>query len=164
LSHLLKFGEAQEAVQPSAFSFPFLPPTPTEVVQDLDIAGLPTVEYRDPYFSRLGDAPRKPKEYAGRLFSLKGGSGIASLPPWESTPLSILIDGTSRAGRRGAASACRVYGWEYAGYPVTGPPSRRSVLASLTSTKQNNPTVKSAATFKSQVYGTHLKFTNATNS
>ncbi|KAK0531877.1 DNA polymerase zeta [Tilletia horrida] len=66
-AHLATRGGAnsQEA---RTFAFSIPPPTRFEVVNSFGFFGLPSVEYRDPYFSNPKDLPTLPRQYGGKLF------------------------------------------------------------------------------------------------
>lgn len=89
------------------------PPTVAELVASIDHYGIPSKIYRDPYYSKESDAPERPREYAGLVFHLKGGDGIANLEEWkphEDAP-------TTRGLPPMPLSRTGVGGWEYAGVP-----------------------------------------------
>lgn len=65
--------------------------------------------YRDPYYSNEEDAPEHSREYAGLLYTLKGGTGIGVLDDWV---------GHEKADGRGVPlDSSGIYGWEYAATP-----------------------------------------------
>ncbi|KAI0365248.1 hypothetical protein BV20DRAFT_1039013 [Pilatotrama ljubarskyi] len=89
------------------------PPSAAELVETIEQYGIPSKIYRDPYYSKESDAPERPREYAGLVFHLKGGEGVATLEEWksdESTP-SIIGHPPQPLARAG------VGGWEYASTP-----------------------------------------------
>ncbi|KAI0778186.1 hypothetical protein BD413DRAFT_507367 [Trametes elegans] len=111
------------------------PPTAGELVNSTDNVGIPSKIYRDPYYSKDSDAPERPREYAGLVFKLKGGDGIANLEDWKSSEgLSPALDHLpQKLDRTG------VGGWEYA----STPPSVRQVkkwLAGQESRPSGGPT------------------------
>ncbi|GAA5909183.1 hypothetical protein JCM8208_003404 [Rhodotorula glutinis] len=102
----------------SARSFIFAepPPASSSVVAALERDNRSYVVYKDPYYSKPADVPRRKREYAGRSFLLKG-STIVDLVPFvhhdalgplpserSSAPLSRMLD---------------VSAWEYAVRPPT---------------------------------------------
>ncbi|KAJ4499668.1 hypothetical protein C8R41DRAFT_33836 [Lentinula lateritia] len=103
------------------------PPTTSHLLFTLEDFGLKSRIYRAPYYSNEKDAPPRPREYAGLVYNLKGGEGIALLDDWVSefgsqepsndTFHTFLQDDLS------------VGGWEYAGVP----PSVREVRTWLRS-------------------------------
>ena len=96
------------------------PPAARDVMATMDINGLPTVIYQDPYFSNPADVPSRAKMFAGRMFQLKGSS-VSDLYDFDfTTPLSR---SWLRSKRLDAGGRSR-YGWEFA----TPPPSRQSVV------------------------------------
>lgn len=90
------------------------PPTAVELVESTEQVGIPSKIYRDPYYSEKSDAPERPREYAGLVFHLKGGDGVANLEVWkedESAPSMV-------TGHRAQEfDATGVSGWEYASTP-----------------------------------------------
>ncbi|RPD62939.1 hypothetical protein L227DRAFT_584639 [Lentinus tigrinus ALCF2SS1-6] len=95
------------------------PPTAAELVGSMDQYGVPSQIYRDPYYSKEIDAPEKPREYAGLVFHLKGGDGIANLEQWKNDESAL----SSRGAAPCALDRTGVGGWEYA----SAPPSVRQV-------------------------------------
>ncbi|KAG8982295.1 DNA polymerase zeta, partial [Tulasnella sp. 427] len=94
------------------------------------------VLHRDPYYSNLKDVPKRSREYAGRLFTLKGGTGVGSLSDWDAAELhqeSQFPDSPSkRTGgndkpTRKPLRGRGVSGWEYAGGACPRPPSRKEI-------------------------------------
>ncbi|KIO24918.1 hypothetical protein M407DRAFT_211690, partial [Tulasnella calospora MUT 4182] len=91
-----------------------------------------------PYYSNLKDVPKRSREFAGRLFTLKGGVGIGSLPDWDESepqeddrylesPSKRSVVGKSSGSSRASLCGKGVTGWEYAGGVRPGPPSRREI-------------------------------------
>ncbi|KAG8944786.1 DNA polymerase zeta [Tulasnella sp. 424] len=122
----------------TSFTYPLLPPTSTDVLFDITERGLKDVLYRDPYYSNLKDVPKRSREYAGRLFTLKGGTGVGSLPPWDDgepqydtqhpdSPSKRSVAGEKWGSSRKPLRSKGVSGWEYAGGVRPGPPSRREI-------------------------------------
>ena len=96
------------------------PPTTAALLASVDEYGIPSKVYRSPYYSKAGDAPERPREYAGLVFHLKGGAGLDTLEEWAgSTPDDI---GHVGKGKR-RLDPTGVTGWEYA----SAPPSAREV-------------------------------------
>ncbi|KAI0639404.1 hypothetical protein C8Q77DRAFT_1204904 [Trametes polyzona] len=89
------------------------PPTAVELVESTEQVGIPSKVYRDPWYSKESDAPERPREYAGLVFHLKGGEGIATLEEWK----------TDEGTPSDTGQPCRqldptgVGGWEYASVP-----------------------------------------------
>ncbi|KAG8899766.1 DNA polymerase zeta, partial [Tulasnella sp. 417] len=122
----------------NCFTYPILPPTPEEVLFDLAENDIKEVLHRDPYYSNLKDVPKRSREFAGRLFTLKGGVGVGSLPNWNESEQQeddrYLESPSKRSGIGKNFGASRtplcgkgVTGWEYAGGVRPGPPSRREI-------------------------------------
>ncbi|KAJ4484682.1 hypothetical protein C8J55DRAFT_26384 [Lentinula edodes] len=91
------------------------PPTTSQLLSTIEDFGLKSRIYRAPYYSNEKDAPLRPREYAGLVYNLKGGEGIALLDDWVSefssqetsnNTFSNFLQGDLGAG-----------GWEYAGAP-----------------------------------------------
>ncbi|GAW03631.1 DNA polymerase zeta catalytic subunit [Lentinula edodes] len=91
------------------------PPTTSQLLSTIEDFGLKSRIYRAPYYSNEKDAPLRPREYAGLVYNLKGGEGIALLDDWVSefssqetsnSTFSYFLQGDLSAG-----------GWEYAGAP-----------------------------------------------
>lgn len=97
-----------------SFVYAFVPPDPSSLTNSFSAHGLPNKEYKDPFYSNSQDLPKRPREYAGQMFDLTRGVGMASLPPWNANP----VDGVTK--QESIKPFC---GWEYAGWP----PSKRSV-------------------------------------
>ncbi|TIB42126.1 hypothetical protein E3P86_00505 [Wallemia ichthyophaga] len=110
----------------SIYKYSIPPPTIEEALQSLKEQRAPTKIYRDPYYSNASDVPERPREYAGRVFVLKGDV----IPSWDGS-----CDTYSTRGAR--------Y-FEYA--PL--PPSKRSVVADYKSKKASSQKV-----FHTQIEG-----------
>ena len=96
------------------------PPAAVALLSSVDEHGIPSKVYTSPYYSKASDAPERPREYAGLVFHLKGGTGLDTLEEWAgSTPSNI---GYVGKGKRRLDPA-GVTGWEYA----STPPSAREV-------------------------------------
>ena len=95
------------------------PPTAAELLGSTDQYGIPSKVYRDPYYSKEIDAPEKPREFAGLVFHLKGGDGIANLEEWKTEEIMTSVRGAPPC----APDRTGVGGWEYA----STPPSVREV-------------------------------------
>lgn len=130
----------------TAFDYPLLPPTSDEVIVNMVDLGIRETVYRDPYYSNLKDAPKRSREYAGRMFHLKGGTGVGSLDEWavmddwwgdgdaeaesrwKGSPKKSRGDfGRDESTARYPLISKGVAGWEYAGGACPGPPSRRQI-------------------------------------
>jgi hypothetical protein len=91
----------------SSYEYNRQPPKKGELLDSLASYGLPSKIYRVPFYSKEEDVPKHPMRYAGRVFHIKGGTGVGSLERWGSggEDDSVL---NALAG---------VSGWEYAGVP-----------------------------------------------
>lgn len=94
----------------TSFIYAAKPPTAVELVATTDHYNVPGKIYQAPYYSNESDAPERPREYAGLVFDLKGGTGIANLEEWKSEE-GPGLDMRSMGGPSG------VCGWEYASLP-----------------------------------------------
>ncbi|KAG8872386.1 DNA polymerase zeta [Tulasnella sp. 331] len=137
-----------------AHVYSLLPPTPEEVMLNLIDLGIKETLYRDPYYSNSTDAPKRPREYAGKLFYLKGGTGVGSLGDWaimddwwddaedpnelvrrvSPSKRAIQADHDEAKSGRYPLIEKGVSGWEYAGGVHGGPPSRAAVVKWLEET------------------------------
>ncbi len=126
------------------------PPTAIELVESTEQVGIPSKIYRDPYYSEKNDAPERPREYAGLVFHLKGGDGIANLEEWkegESAPSVV----TGHRARE--FDATNVWGWEYASSPPSAKQARKwlkeqaSQLNARSTRTKNSSQVRSVISF-----------------
>ena len=97
-----------------------LPPTSAELLNSTERFGVPSKIYHDPYYSKASDAPERPREYAGLVFHLKGGLGIANLEEWQGHDRGIRPETAALSTRLVKSD---VVGWEFA----SAPPSVRQV-------------------------------------
>jgi DNA polymerase zeta len=93
------------------------PPSTSDLLASLDDLNIPSKIYRSPYYSKESDAPERSREYAGLLYHLKGGEGLANLDDWDDG----LQKGKAESLR--AVNPAGVGGWEYA----SSPPSVKTV-------------------------------------
>nr|VWO96738.1 DNA polymerase (EC [Ganoderma boninense] len=91
------------------------PPTSAELLGSTDEHGIPSKLYRSPWYSKEGDAPERPREYAGLVFHLEGGEGIGNLEGWESGEAASSSSGEPAQ----PLDPTGVRGWEYASTPPT---------------------------------------------
>lgn len=105
------------------YTYSIAPPTTGQLLSTIETYGLPAKLYRDPYYARTSDVPRRPREHAGRIFRLTGGSGLKSLEDWDpSSAEPIVLEGKNRLPALG------IGGWEYSIIP----PSLRECCGWLT--------------------------------
>ncbi|GJJ09693.1 hypothetical protein Clacol_003917 [Clathrus columnatus] len=97
--------------KPKTYVYGFIPPDASSLTKSLSTHGLSSREYKDPFYSNSDDLPERPREYAGQLFDLTRGVGIAYLPSW--IPNFVNEDNKKENIRAG---------WEYTGWP----PSKRN--------------------------------------
>ncbi|OLL22088.1 DNA polymerase zeta catalytic subunit [Neolecta irregularis DAH-3] len=86
------------------------PPLTCELVDTLEIVGIPHVIYKDPFYSNEADVPDRAREFAGREFRLKS-DGLAYLPLFDAA--ETVSAGETRVGR----SQMRV--WRLASVPLS---------------------------------------------
>ncbi len=107
--------KAQASTSIRVYTYAATPPSVSELLSSLQAHGIPTKIYQDPWYSIESDAPEHPREYAGLVYHLKGGTGTSILKEWSSTEdttqkdIKLHPDGIS--------------GWEYA----SAPPSAKAV-------------------------------------
>ncbi|KAG8686231.1 DNA polymerase zeta, partial [Ceratobasidium sp. 395] len=128
-------------VRASVYQYDRPPPTKRELLDSLSLYGLPSKIYRAPYYSKRGDVPEQPMRYAGRVFHIKGGTGVGSLQEWESND--------SGDNCRVPFGSEGVNGWEYAG----APPSSASVKRWLDSAPTQDGLKKRPNPKRSQLEG-----------
>ncbi|CAE6457952.1 unnamed protein product [Rhizoctonia solani] len=114
------------------------PPSTKQLVESLADYGLPSKIYRAPYYSNEDDLPERPMRYAGRVYHIRGGTGVGSLEHWQSNsaPPQVL------------RNVPDITGWEYAGVP----PSSKVVKKWLDSTPMQD-TRKAPDLWRSQIEG-----------
>ncbi|KAG9128322.1 DNA polymerase zeta [Ceratobasidium sp. 392] len=132
--------------QPSArtlvYQYDRRPPIKQELLDSLASHGLPSKIYRAPFYSKRQDVPEQPMRYAGRVFHIKGGTGVGSLKDWKS-------DGDDEKSRRMLFCSEGVNGWEYAG----APPSTAAVKRWLDSVPSQDGAKKRPNPKRSQLEG-----------
>lgn len=122
-----------------AYEYRQPPPTTSELLTTLDVYDVPSMVYQAPFYSNEEDAPEHPREYAGLLYHLKGGTGIGILEDWVGHTQSNVADTSF--------DSSGIYGWEYAATP----PSVRQTKVWLeqATSEKSGPTSKTT----SQVFG-----------
>ncbi|KAI0651854.1 hypothetical protein C8Q79DRAFT_935176 [Trametes meyenii] len=105
----------------NTYVYAFPPPTPSELIESTDQVGIPRKVYRDPYYSKEGDAPERPREYAGLVFHLKGGDGVSTLDEWKNEDANRPATGPLPRH----LNAAGVWGWEYASSPPSARQARK---------------------------------------
>ncbi|KAL1738666.1 ribonuclease H-like domain-containing protein, partial [Schizophyllum fasciatum] len=139
--------------QTRQFVYAIAPPTVTELLDTVDDYRIPTKIYRSPYYSKASDAPDHPREFAGLVYHLKGGSGLATLSEWDTglrPAQTSKNDGST--GRIGTAPLFKedVWGWEYAGVSPS-PRTCRQWLRAQEAQGAESSTTK--VKFRSQIEG-----------
>ena len=112
------------------------PPSTTECIKSLRENSLPSKVYRDPYYSNPNDIPQRPREYAGRIYVLKGDV----IPEWN--------DGAKTNKNLNTLSNSLEYSIR--------PPSRREVLKNFNDTFNANKLTSDKKYLNSQVSLTFL--------
>ena len=90
------------------------PPSSWDLKQSLQMLGLADKIYQAPYYSNDSDIPEIPKEFAGLVYRLKGGQGIATLDEWSTEKASDIINSPDVSHHLNGTG---IGGWEYAGHP-----------------------------------------------
>ncbi|KAJ3766592.1 hypothetical protein FB446DRAFT_381067 [Lentinula raphanica] len=110
------------------------PPSTTQLLSTFEELGLKDRIYRAPYYSDEKDAPLKRREYAGLVYHLKGGEGIAHLDDW-------VVDASPKEEGHSNVTPANVEvetgGWEYA----SAPPSAKEVRKWLRSHEGQLPQI-----------------------
>jgi len=105
-----------------AYSVP--PPSLQDLKESLPVFGLASKIYQAPHYSNDSDIPEIPKEFAGLVYRLKGGQGIATLEEWSTDKGN---EGGNSPDVLHRLNATGIGGWEYASHP----PSVKEVRVSL---------------------------------
>lgn len=95
------------------YTYFIAPPTTNQLLSTIETYGLPAKIYRDPFYSKASDVPRRPREHAGRIFRLTGGSGLKSLDDWDSSSVESIIS----EGKHQPLPTLGIGGWEYSIIP-----------------------------------------------
>jgi hypothetical protein len=100
---------------PRVLTYSVAPPTTSELLGSIENHSAQRKIYRAPYYSKESDVPKRPREYAGLLYQLKGGDALSNLDDWEgSDDLGPITPKHSKAPK---LLADEIPGWEYAGVP-----------------------------------------------
>lgn len=122
----------------ASFAYAHKPPSRAIVVSTMEDFDQPLKIYRNPLYSKASDAPEKPREYAGLVYHLKGGTGLGILDNWsEVADMDGDNYGLRPNDRPQALRAHFVQGWEYTGVP---PGFREVVKWARTQPASNIPT------------------------
>lgn len=80
--------------------------------------GQPCKIYQNPWYSKASDAPERPREYAGLVYHLKGGTGLGIVEDWKEDvdDASCDRDQTNHSTTRELHPRF-IDGWEYTGLP-----------------------------------------------
>lgn len=107
----------------NSYVYSMQPPTSLDLRNSLQALGLPDKMYQAPHYSKDLDIPEHTKEYAGLIYRLKGGQGIATLDEWSSSQLHD----TSASTKTLSLISVGVGGWEYASHPPSVKEVRQSI-------------------------------------
>ncbi|KAE8233840.1 hypothetical protein CF326_g1124 [Tilletia indica] len=99
-------GAQAHTEPPTVFSFGVPPPTRFEVVNSFGFFGLPSVEYRDPYYSDPRDLPNQPRQYGGKVFRFQSVT-LPYLREFRHDEAAELDDFVVQGTQRGAAAPRR---------------------------------------------------------
>ncbi|KAJ3553039.1 hypothetical protein NM688_g3832 [Phlebia brevispora] len=102
-------ARASQAVTVYEYAAP--PPSTVELLLSMDNYGIPSKLYQHPFYSIESDAPERPREFAGLVFDLKGGTGMGVLDEFVGTAAPEAIASQPKL------SNTDVRGWEYASLP-----------------------------------------------
>jgi DNA polymerase zeta len=103
-----------KTVNLNRYIYEHAPPTTSDLIESLGDNNVASKIYRAPYYSRKGDVPDKSREYAGLVYHIKGGDGIASLEGWKDVDLGQDVLPLSS---KVSATFEDIVGWEYASHP-----------------------------------------------
>jgi hypothetical protein len=129
-----------------AFTYASAPPSTTELLAGTDYYGIPSKIYRSPHYSKEIDASEKPREYAGLLYYLQGGNGLAVLEDWDHGSSNHKVNVAD------VRVDCTHAGWEFA----SSPPSVREAKKWLNSNPKG--VIKPFSKLNSQVNQVLLNF------
>ncbi|CAE6429817.1 unnamed protein product [Rhizoctonia solani] len=93
--------------QAPVYEYSHRPPSAKQLVESLADYGLPSKIHRVPYYSNEEDVPEQTMRYAGRVYHIRGGTGVGSLEHWEA----------NEAPAQALRNVPEITGWEYAGVP-----------------------------------------------
>lgn len=127
------------------------PPSSSDLQSSIEDYDIPSKIYRNPYYSNEDDAPERPREYAGLVFHLKGGDGVASLEDWVNDFQGLFISDEKEIWPSDMAYD-GMYGWEYA----SRPPTRKQTIRWLKLHTATQPAIRSKGKRPSQVRATVL--------
>jgi len=108
------------------YTYTMVPPTASYLRESFEALGLPSKIYQPPYYSKDVDVPDSFKEYAGLVYRLKGGTGIAQLDEWSNSS----FEHHSRLSKTSPPTyleSAGIGGWEYASEPPSVKDVRRSL-------------------------------------
>jgi DNA polymerase zeta len=100
-----------KATNLNRYVYSVLPPSLLDLQECLQRFSLASKIYQAPYYSNDSDISEIPKEFAGLIYRLKGGQGIATLEEWSTNGGVNSLDVSHHLHADG------IGGWEYAGLP-----------------------------------------------
>ena len=119
---LSKAFDACKATNTNRYTYSISPPPIWDLKESFESLGLPSKTYQAPYYSKDSDIPEVTKEYAGLMYRLKGGQGIATLSEW------VINGGLNRSSTNNLKfDPAGIGGWEYASHPPSVLEVRRSI-------------------------------------
>ncbi|THV04942.1 hypothetical protein K435DRAFT_961659 [Dendrothele bispora CBS 962.96] len=143
---LLQTSSNKLKLSSNGYIYSLLPPSSSQLLESLETYGLSHKTYQAPFYRDNDDAPPAPREYAGLVFHLKGGTGIGNLEEWvPETSESSLLGPTGHC----ASQYIETLGWEYANTP----PSFRQVKKWLSLSSNDVPLHSSPKKYPSQIKG-----------
>ncbi|WVF72225.1 hypothetical protein IAT40_007037 [Kwoniella sp. CBS 6097] len=95
----------------TAWQFRDSPPSSRQVMETMELNGVPSMVYQQPYYSNPVDVPSRAKMFAGRMFTLRGNS-VKDLEDFESNIPNV--DLGKRWLKRKKGMDRWNWGWEYA--------------------------------------------------
>nr|XP_019013605.1 uncharacterized protein I206_01675 [Kwoniella pini CBS 10737]OCF52386.1 hypothetical protein I206_01675 [Kwoniella pini CBS 10737] len=100
----------------TSWQFHLAPPSKMEIMTTMEDSGIPSVIYQQPYYSNPIDVPARSKQFAGRVFTLKGNL-VKDLQDFEGSFSDPL--GNKRWLKSRRTGHKWKFGWEYAVTPPT---------------------------------------------
>ncbi|TRM66323.1 hypothetical protein BD626DRAFT_613855 [Schizophyllum amplum] len=121
------FAKTSQRTRQYVYTLP--PPSTKDLLDTVDDVRIPCKVYRAPFYSKETDGPERPREFAGLVYHLKGGNGLATLSEWDT---GLPDEGKALSSPTASKRLIQedVWGWEYAGVP----PSPRTCRQWLRST------------------------------
>lgn len=128
----------------NCYTYSKISPSRADLNTSLGAFKLPTRTYRPPFYSNEADVPDRPREFAGLIYHLKGGKGIAPLEEF----LASLEDSASQPPHYNLQFEAQL-GWEYAAQP----PSRKTIRHWLHHERRSRRQASIRKALRSQIEG-----------